>query len=85
VSPDGATLYVGTGDAVVALDTATLEVRDRWPTTAPVTALATSADGASVYAAFADHVDVLDPSTGAVQRSIPVAGALAIEHVASAA
>ena len=30
-------------------------------------------------------VDVLDPSTGAVHRSIPVAGALAIEHVAPAA
>ena len=85
VSPDGATLYVGTGEAVVALDTATLKVLYRWPTTAPVTALATSADGASVYAAFADHIDVLDPSTGAVQRSIPVAGALAIEHVAPAA
>ena len=85
VSPDGATLYVGTGEAVVALDTATLNVLYRWPTTAPVTALATSADGASVYAAFADHIDVLDPSTGAVQRSIAVAGALAIEHVAPAA
>jgi hypothetical protein len=85
VSPDGATLYVGTGEAVVALDTATLKVGYRWPTTSPVTALATSADGASVYAAFADHIDVLDPSTGAVQRSIPVAGALAIEHVAPAA
>jgi hypothetical protein len=85
VSPDGVTLYVGTGEGVVALNTATLKVLYRWPTTAPVTALATSADGASVYAAFADHIDALDPSTGAVQRSIPVAGALAIEHVAPAA
>jgi DNA-binding beta-propeller fold protein YncE len=85
VSPDGVTLYVGTGEGVLALNTATLTVLYRWPTTAPVTALATSEDGSSVYAAFADHIDVLDPSTGAVQRSIPVAGALAIEHVAPAA
>jgi outer membrane protein assembly factor BamB len=85
VSPDGATLYVGTGEGVVALDATTLTVRFRWPTSAPVEALATSGDGAAVYAAFADHIDVLDPSTGAVQRSIPVAGALAIEHVAPAA
>jgi len=85
VSPDGVTLYVGTGEGVVALNTATLKVLYRWPTASPVTALATSVDGASVYAAFADRIDVLDPSTGAVQRSIPVAGALAIEHVAPAA
>jgi hypothetical protein len=85
VSPDGVTLYVGTGEGVVALNTATLKVLYRWPTASPVTALATSVDGASVYAAFADRIDVLDPSTGAVQRSIPLAGALAIEHVAPAA
>jgi hypothetical protein len=84
VSPDGATLYVGTGEGVVALDAATFDVRFRWATSAPVEALATSADGSAVYAAFADRVDVLDPSTGAVQRSIPVGGALAIEHVAAA-
>ncbi|MEP6477251.1 MAG: hypothetical protein ABJC60_08260 [Actinomycetota bacterium] len=83
VSPDGATLYVGTGEAVVALDTATLEVRFRWPAQTPVAALATSGDGAALYAAFADRIDVLDPSSGDVRGSIPVAGALAIEHVAA--
>jgi hypothetical protein len=85
VSPDGATLYVGTGEGVVALDATTFDVRSRWATSAPVEALATSADGTAVYAAYADRVDVLDASTGAVQRSIPVGGALAIEHVAPAA
>jgi DNA-binding beta-propeller fold protein YncE len=85
VSPDGATLYVGTGEGVVALDAATLEVRYRWPTQTPVVALATSVDGAAVYAAFADRIDVLDPSTGEVQGSMAVDGALAIEHVAPAA
>ena len=85
VSPDGATLYVGTGEGVVAVDTATLDVRFRWPTQTPVEALATSVDGAVVYAAFADRIDVMDPSTGAVRGSIPVDGALAIEHVAPAA
>jgi YVTN family beta-propeller protein len=85
VSPDGGTLYVGTGDAVVAVDTATLDVRFLWPTSIPAQALATSVDGAALYAAFADRIDVLDPSTGTVQGSIPVDGALAIEHVAPAA
>lgn len=85
VSLDGATLYVGTGEAVVVVDTTTLDVRYRWPTRTPVQALATSADGAAVYAAFADRIDVLDPSSGSVQGSIPVRGALAIEHVAPAA
>jgi hypothetical protein len=85
VSPDGATLYVGTGEGVVAVDTATLDVRFGWPTQMPVEALATSVDGASLYAAFADRIDVMEPSTGAVRGSIPVDGALAIEHVAPAA
>jgi hypothetical protein len=85
VSPDGGTLYVGTGEAVVAVDTASLDVRFRWPTPTPAQALATSVDGAALYAAFADRIDVLDPSTGTVQNSIPVDGALAIEHVETAA
>jgi hypothetical protein len=84
VSPDGSTLYVGTGEAVVGLDAFTLEVRFRWPTQAPVQALATSVDGDVLYAAFADRIDVMDPSTGTVRGSIPVEGALAIEHVAPA-
>jgi YVTN family beta-propeller protein len=85
VSPDGGTLYVSTGEAVVAVDTAALDVRFSWPTSIPAQALATSVDGAALYAAFADRIDVLDPSTGTVQGSIPVDGALAIEHVAPAA
>jgi streptogramin lyase len=60
-------------------------VRFRWPTPTPAQALATSVDGAVLYAAFADRIDVLDPSTGTVQNSIPVDGALAIEHVETAA
>ena len=84
VSPDGATLYVGTGEAIVALDAGTLEIRSRWPTQVPVAALATSADGAVLYAAFPDRIDLLDRSTGTVQGSIPVAGTLAIPHVAAA-
>jgi hypothetical protein len=84
VSPDGDTLYVGTGDAVIALDTASFEIRYRWPTRAPVQALSTTADGALLYAAFADGIDVMDPATGAVQGSIPVDGALALDHVGPA-
>jgi hypothetical protein len=67
------------------VDTATLDVRFRWPTSIPAQALATSVDGAALYATFADRIDVLDPSTGTVRGSIPVDGALAIEHVAPAA
>jgi hypothetical protein len=85
VSPDGDTLYVGTGDSVIALDTASFEIRYRWPTSAPVQALSTTADGAMLYAAFADGIDVMDPSTGVVQGSLPVDGALAIDHVGPAA
>jgi DNA-binding beta-propeller fold protein YncE len=84
VSADGATLFVATGEAVVVLDAATLDVRSRWPTATPVQALAPGADGAVLYAAFADRIDLLDPSTGAVRGSIPVGGALAIDHVSPA-
>ena len=85
VGPDGSTLYVGTGEGIVALDTTSLDVRFRWPTRAAVRALATSVDGAALYAAFADGIDVLDPSTGTVQGSIPADGPIAIEHVEPAA
>lgn len=85
VSPDGATLYVGTGEAVVALDAATLQIRFRWPTTDAVRSVATSVDGTMLYVALGDRIEVLDPSTGTVQGSVPAEGALTIAHVASAA
>jgi hypothetical protein len=84
VSPDGSTLYVGTGEAVVALDAETLQVRFRWSTTDAVRSLATSVDGSELYVALGDRIDVLDPSTGNVQGSVPAEGALSIAHVASA-
>ena len=84
VSPDGSTLYVGTGEAVVALDAATLSVRFRWPMRTPVESLQTSADGGVLYVALADGIELLDPSTGTVRGSIPSA-ATTIQHVASAA
>jgi len=83
VSPDGSTLYVGTGDAVVALDAATLSVRFRWPMRTPVASLSTSVDGALLYVAHVDGIGLLDPSTGTVQGSIPIV-ATTIQHVASA-
>ncbi len=85
VSGGGETLFVGTADAVLALDARTLDLRFRWPTRGPVEALAPSADGSMLYAAFADRIEVLDPATGVVQASVPVDGTTAIVHVAPAA
>jgi hypothetical protein len=84
VSPDGS-LYVGTGEAVVALDAETLQIRFRWPTTEAVRSLAASVDGSVLYVALGDRIDVLDPATGTVQDTVPVEGALSIAHVAPAA
>lgn len=85
VSPDGSTLYVGTGEGVVALDAGSLGVRYRWPTDAPPIALELSVDGSRLYVAVADHVSVLDPATGTVRSTFAFDGALGIEHVASGA
>jgi DNA-binding beta-propeller fold protein YncE len=84
MSPDGESLYVGTGDGVTALDATTLEVLDRWATDGAPTGLAMSADGARLYASFGDRVSVLDPATGSTQRTYTLDGATAVEHVAPA-
>jgi hypothetical protein len=74
VSADGATLYVGSGSVVAAIDTATLELRDTWEVVGGLTDLGLSVDGGRLYASSASGVSVLDASTGAGLGEISVGG-----------
>jgi len=61
VSPDGATLFAGTGAGVLAVDTGTLAVRATGLAGQAVTALAVSPDGGSVFAMTGSRLVRLDP------------------------
>jgi hypothetical protein len=84
VSTDGRTLFVGSavdGAAVFAIDTATLEVMDRWPMTGDVSGLGLSVDGLRLYVALDDGVAILDSTTGRELTAVPFQGVESILHV----
>ncbi|MGZ5298651.1 MAG: YncE family protein [Actinomycetota bacterium] len=84
VSADGRTLYVGSlddGAAVLAIDTASLEVAHRWPMHGDVSGLGLSADGQRLYVALEDGVAVLDAATGQELTAVPFQGIESILHV----
>jgi hypothetical protein len=84
VSADGRTLFVGSredGDAVFAIDTASLEVVHRWPMSGDVSGLGLSVDGLRLYVALQDGVAILDSSTGQELTSVPFQGIETILHV----
>jgi len=70
VSPDGRTLYAGTGSGVMALDAGTLSPRATGLAGQAVTAVAVAPDGGAVYAASGSRLLRLDP------RSLALAGAV---------
>jgi DNA-binding beta-propeller fold protein YncE len=74
VSADGATLFVGSGSVVAAIDTSTVTLRDTWSLASPLTDLALSADGARLYASSTTGVSVLDATTGADLGEISTGG-----------
>jgi hypothetical protein len=61
VSPDGATVYAGTGSGVSAIDTRTLAVRATGLARQSVSGLAAAADGRSVFAVAGNRLLRLDP------------------------
>jgi DNA-binding beta-propeller fold protein YncE len=86
VSADGRTLFVGSavdGAAVFAIDTATLQVAQRWPMSADVSDIGLSVDGRRLYVALRDGVAVLDAGTGEELTTVPFLGIESILHVAS--
>jgi hypothetical protein len=81
-SIDGRTLFVGGGGAIVAVDLATMSVRDTWQVGGSLTDLALSPDGRRLYVSFPDHVAVLSATTGHDLGSIGTGGET-IEGVAA--
>jgi DNA-binding beta-propeller fold protein YncE len=84
VSADGRTLFVGSavdGAAVFAIDTATLQVADRWPMTGDVSGLGLSVDGLRLYVALDDGVTILNSATGQELTAMPFPGIESILHV----
>jgi hypothetical protein len=73
-SSDGQMLYIGGGDMLVAVDVATMSVRDTWQVDGSLTDLALSPDGGRLYVSFADHVEVLSAATGRDLGSIGTGG-----------
>jgi hypothetical protein len=61
VSPDGDTVFAGSGSGVLAIDTGTLEVRTKGLAGQAVTALAAAPDGRSVFAVSGSRLLRLDP------------------------
>ena len=78
VSADGSTLFVGsTGDAgasVAAIDSLTLELRDRWAMPGNVSGLGLSIDGQSLYVASGNRLLVVDPTNGRELTSVAFDG-----------
>jgi DNA-binding beta-propeller fold protein YncE len=76
LSPDGATLYVGGGTGVVAVDARTLAVRAAGLAGQPVSALATAPDGGVVYAVSGSRLLRLDPRSLAEAGEVTLHGPL---------
>jgi hypothetical protein len=76
VSPDGATVFAGTGSGVLAIDAGTLGVRAKGLAGKAVTALAAAPDGRSLFAVTGNRVLRLDP------RSLAPDGAGALQAAA---
>jgi hypothetical protein len=66
---------------VFTIDTATLELVDRWVLDGSVLDLGPSADGAHLYAALKDGIVTLDPATGSTVGTVATRGVEEILHV----
>ena len=74
VSADGATLFVGSGATIAAIDTATFALRATYAVNEELTDLRLSPDGTRLYVSSVDRVSVLDASTGGSLGSIAEGG-----------
>jgi hypothetical protein len=81
VSPDGNSLYVSTGSAVVSLDTASLVATAKWNMPEPVSGMGFSDDGSRLYLTLPGEVQLVNPSSGRPVRSIGAAGVEGLRYV----
>jgi outer membrane protein assembly factor BamB len=83
LSPDGRSLYVSTGTAIVALDAMTLGPQAKWNLPAPTSGLGVSADGARLYLTLPGTVEALNASNGRAVWTMRVPGVEGIRSVSS--
>ena len=84
VSPDGRSLYVSTGRAILALDAMTLVPQSKWNLPGPASGLGVSSDGARLYVAMPGQVEALGATDGRRLWSMRVPGVDGIRSVSSA-
>jgi DNA-binding beta-propeller fold protein YncE len=75
LSSDGRTLFIGAGGTIstlVAIDTTTFEVTDRWTAAGDASGIGLSDDGLRLYVALEDRVEVFDPTTGGELGAVPL-------------
>lgn len=84
LAPNGRTLYVSTGRAIVALDAMTLVPVAKWNLPQTVSGLGVSSDGARLYVTLPGEVEALNATTGKPMWSMRVPGVEGIRSVAAA-
>jgi hypothetical protein len=73
-------LYLAGNDAVVAVDTASMKVVDRWRMDGEVAGVEVSPDGRTVYVAVAGVIAMMDAATGEQIGAVPVGAVNDILH-----
>lgn len=71
ISPDGATLYLGSANRLRRVDATTLQVRNTWPTPDPVLGLAVHPDGDQLLVGHSGRIARVDATTGTVLGTFP--------------
>lgn len=84
LSPDGRSLYVSTGHAIVMLDSMSLVPQAKWNLPAPASGLGVSLDGKRLYVAMPGLVEALNATNGERLWSTRVPGVDGIRDVSSA-
>jgi len=84
VSPDGATLFIGTGGNLIALRRSTLVTTSTLTLPSPIRGLGLSQDGSRVWVGQPDRVVALDASSGREVASVAAPGLVTISRVAEA-
>jgi outer membrane protein assembly factor BamB len=85
LSPDGRSLFVSTGRAIVALDAMTLVPVAKWNLPGTVSGLGVSNDGARLYVAMPSEVEALNATNGTRLWGMRVPGVEGIRSVSPAA
>jgi hypothetical protein len=84
LSPNGRSLFVSTGHAIVALDAMTLVPFAKWNLPQTVSGLGVSEDGARLYVTMPDEVEALNATNGMRVWRMRVPGAEGIHSVGTA-